>query len=178
MNHFVLQNPKVAEIIQSALLHFEAKRYSLSAWCIMPNHVHVVVTPHNSYSLHTILHSWKSFTATKINTLLHREGAFWERESLDHLIRSADDLQKFITYTHENPVRAGLCKTPEEWKWSSCGIGFQFQPVEVIDPRTTPFVSIRGRGELPHLEKPCGSYFVTFRMMDHLAQGKRKNTDT
>src|SRR6476469_6758191 len=38
--------------------------------------------------------------------------------------------------------------------------------MEIIDPRKTPFVPVRSRGELPHLYKPGGTYFITFRLAD------------
>ncbi len=91
----------------------------------MPNHVHVVVAPWNEHTLPTILHSWKSFTSNSINRLLGRSGAFWERESFDHLIRNLRSFEKFVNYTVDNPVVAGLCASREEWEYSSCSAGSQ-----------------------------------------------------
>ncbi len=85
----------------------------------MPNHVHVIFTPWQSYEPSDILHSWKSYTAHKINQLLQRQGTLWERESFDHLIRSLDYFEYFINYVENNPVAAGLCAKAENWLWSS-----------------------------------------------------------
>ena len=157
--------PDVAEIVQNALLHFEGERYRLHAWCIMPNHVHLVVQPLAEHQLKDILHSWKSFTATKINHLLKRDGALWERESFDHLIRRAEHVEHFAQYTEHNPVAAGLTHAPQDWPFSSCGAGFQPAPQEFVDPRkhtlrpthhprrTSP-PSQRRRNLLHHLEAP------------------------
>ena len=166
----VLRDPKVAEIVQKALLHFEGDRYRLSAWCIMPNHVHVVLTPLGEHGLSDILHSWKSFTSNKINKVIGRKGALWERESFDHLVRTTAHFEKFIAYTEKNPVEAGLCKRPEDWPFGSCGAGFQPAFIEFVAPRKIPFVEMRSRGELPHFEKHAGSYFVTFRLADAVGQ--------
>ena len=162
----VLRQPEIAEIVQNALLHFEGERYHLAAWCVMPNHVHVVVQPLPGYKLEDILHSWKSFTATKINRQLGRKGAFWERESFDHLIRTPEYREQFVYYTEHNPVAAGLVKSPQDWPFSSCGAGFQPAKSDFIDPRSTPFVEPRSRGELPHLHKEGGTYFITWRLLD------------
>ncbi len=78
-------------------------RYSLREWVVMPNHVHVVVTPLDGHSLSTILHSWKSFTATAINRHLGRSGALWQKESFDHIVRSAEQLEQIEQYIHDNP---------------------------------------------------------------------------
>ncbi len=55
----VLKDPEIAKLVEKALLHFQGDRYALSAWCVMPNHVHVVVTPFVHHPLGRILHSWK-----------------------------------------------------------------------------------------------------------------------
>lgn len=162
----VLGNPASASLVQSAFLHFDGERYHLRAWCVMPNHVQVIVRPFDGWGLSQILHSCKSFTATEINRALGRRGTLWERESFDQLVRSPDYLEAFVDYVHANPVEAGLCATPKDWHYSSCGAGFQPAAVDFINPGSTPFVDLRSRGELPHLEKPGGTYFVTWRLLD------------
>jgi len=115
-----LARPFIAKLVQNALLHFEGQRYELLAWCVMPNHVHSVLKPANNWSLEKILHSWKSFTASEANRFLERKGeTFWQHESYDHMVRDENDLQHCVTYTEENPVKARLCKKPEDWLWSS-----------------------------------------------------------
>ncbi len=120
----VLRSPKLAEMAVSALKHFDGVRYELRAWDVMPNHVHAVVFPLPDNSLSKILQSWKGFTSREINKLLKRTGnRLWQVESYDHLIRDDDDLHRCVDYTVMNPVDAGLCKRPEEWRWSSAWRG-------------------------------------------------------
>ena len=109
-----LRREDVAKMVQETLLHFEDERYVLLAWCIMPNHVHAVLHPLKGFDLPGILHSWKSYTATQANRMLGREGAFWQTEYYDHLIRDENDFQHAIKYVLENPSRAGL----RNWKWA------------------------------------------------------------
>ncbi len=163
----ILKEPKVAKVVQDALLHFEGKRYLLSSWCIMPNHVHLVVTPLSGHDLSTVLHSWKSFTANRINQMKVRTGPLWERESFNHMIRSEDYWKHFVHYIEKNPVDAKLCSIPEEWPYSSCGAGFQpASGLELTNPKILPFVPVKSRGELPHIHKEGATYFVTFRLLD------------
>ncbi len=115
----MLIRPEIAELVQGALRHFHGQRYYLSAWCVMPNHVHAVVTPSDGWELTAILHSWKSFTAHQADKILKRQGALWERESFDHLIRTFEHFQAFVHYVENNPVEARLCQAPEDWPWSS-----------------------------------------------------------
>jgi REP element-mobilizing transposase RayT len=115
----LLSSSKVASVVENALLHFQGERYALSAWCVMPNHVHLVVTPFPGFTLPTILHSWKSFSAHEINKILDRSGSVWETESFDHLVRNERAFERFVIYTERNPVEARLCTNPEEWRFSS-----------------------------------------------------------
>jgi putative transposase len=114
-----LRKPEVAYMVQNALRHFEGQRYVLSAWCVMPNHVHAVVTPMTGHSPSDILHSWKSFSAHRANKILETLGTFWERESFDHLIRDLEQFEGFIRYIELNPVVAGLCSKPGLWPYGS-----------------------------------------------------------
>ncbi len=115
-----LRQPALADLVATALKFFAGERYELRAWTVMPNHVHVVVWPKPPQTLSEILHSWKSFTASKANKISGRVGQdFWQEESYDHLIRDDTDLARCCEYTVQNPVSVRLCARPEDWKWSS-----------------------------------------------------------
>ena len=112
-----LRQPAIASFVADALRHFENQRYTLHAWCVMPNHVHVVVQPFGEQALATILKSWKGFTGREANRRLVRAGEFWQAEYYDHLIRDASDFAHSVRYVLENPFRAELRDWP--WVWAS-----------------------------------------------------------
>ena len=114
----------VSALMTNALKHFDGVRYRLHAWCVMPNHVHVLVEPLTGHRLIDIVHSWKSFVANGANRLLKRSGAFWQPEYDDHLIRDEADYAHAVWYIGQNPLKAGL----SNWPWVGRGTGFQ--PVE------------------------------------------------
>ncbi len=103
-----LKRPELARVVEEALRFFDAQRYWLGHFVIMPNHVHVLVRPFGNHTLSEILHSWKSSTAKRINTLLERTGTVWQDESFDCIVRDEAALEKFSTYVQENPGRANL----------------------------------------------------------------------
>jgi 5-methyltetrahydrofolate--homocysteine methyltransferase len=105
--------PEIAAIIRDALLHFDGGRYDLGAWCVMPNHVHVIMAPREGHSLSDILHSIKRHSAREANKALGRSGDFWQKESYDHIIRDAEDYWNQRDYVLRNPKAAGL----EEWEF-------------------------------------------------------------
>ena len=110
-----LNRPDIARLVERALFHFDGQRYLLLAWCIMPNHVHVLFQLFPGVELESVLHSWKSFTAKKVNCLLGLEGTFWQREYYDHLVRNDDDFERVIRYIAENSAKGGLKNWP--WVW-------------------------------------------------------------
>ncbi len=117
-----LSIPSIASVIQNALLYFDSKRYTLHRWVVMPNHVHVLITPNSGESLAAIVHSWKSFTAKKANAIIERTGPFWQREYFDRAIRNCDHFEDAVNYVDFNPVRAGLCASPADWMYSTAHI--------------------------------------------------------
>ncbi|NNE97767.1 MAG: transposase [Pyrinomonadaceae bacterium] len=114
-----LKNRKVAEIVENSLLHWDGKKYKLFAWVIMPNHVYLLLRPKKGFALAEIMHSIKSFTANKANELLNRQGDFWQHESFDRFIRNHEHFMRVVGYIENNPVKAGLCLEPSEWRYSS-----------------------------------------------------------
>jgi len=112
-----LRHPEAAQVLAQALKQFAGRRYVLGPWCVMPNHVHVLVSPLQGHFLATILHSWKSFTAQRANRVLGRKGPFWQREYYDHVVRNARELERCAEYILSNPERAGLA----DWPWVGPG---------------------------------------------------------
>ena len=114
-----LSHPEVAALVRDALLYFDGDRYRLHGWVIMPNHVHVLVTLRGDYSLSSVVHSWKSYTSRRANTILGRNGAFWYVDYFDRFMRDDKHFATTLDYIHWNPVKAGLCVEPGDWQWSS-----------------------------------------------------------
>lgn len=115
-----LRDPRVAAILEQALHHGEKVRemYTLDAWVIMPDHMHVILKPHET--LPQVMCWLKGRTARKANRILGRTGLpFWQQESYDHWIRSAAELRDLVFYVEQNPVHAGLVASAEQWPWSS-----------------------------------------------------------
>ncbi len=114
-----LKDFALATLVQEALLFHDETKYRLSAWSVMPNHVHLLCTPNISRSLGEIMHSLKSYTANEANKILGREGRFWQKEYFDRYIRNARHYTKVLAYIENNPVKARLCEKPVEWPFSS-----------------------------------------------------------
>lgn len=103
-----LRDTSVAGQVAESLRHFDAERYHLGDFVVMPNHVHVIVCLLGATEIESQCRSWKRFSAGKINALLGRRGRFWQEESFDHLVRSEAQLAHFERYIAENPGKAKL----------------------------------------------------------------------
>ena len=152
-----LRDAPIAELTESALRHFHHDRYELLAWCVMPNHVHVLVdvrlTP-----LWKIVQSWKRFIQTQANRMsterwsptqpddasdppgrrpaLHQTGAvrssaalpsFWQREYWDTFMRDEKQRQQAVHYIENNPAKAKLCRTAKNWPFSSARLRDEYE---------------------------------------------------
>jgi REP element-mobilizing transposase RayT len=84
----------------------------------MPNHVHVVFQESPGYGLASVVHSWKSYAAHRINGMLGLEGILWQREYYGHMIRNEIELEHVIKYVAENPLMAGLRGWRFVWCWN------------------------------------------------------------
>lgn len=120
----VLREPEIAELVQNAFLLFHGRRYTLHAWCVMPNHVHVLFQPMEGWTMSRIVWSWKSFTGRRISEWRNRAGLkpggpVWHREYWDRFVRDAAHYEAAIDYISMNPVKAGLVRRPEDWPYSS-----------------------------------------------------------
>jgi REP element-mobilizing transposase RayT len=115
-----LRRREIGELVVRAVQDGESRfdRYQLHAFAVMPNHVHLLVTPK------VVAARWlaplKGFTAYQANGFLSSHGqAFWQDESYDHLVRSAAEFDRIRTYIEENPVAAGLVGEAQQYPWSS-----------------------------------------------------------
>ena len=116
-----LRDSTVAKLVEEALLHHGGNMYDLLEWCIMPNHVHVLICQRSSLS--KIVKSWKSFTGREAKQNSRGKmpdgERFWHREYWDRMMRNEKHLARTISYIRNNPVKAGICDIAEEWEWSS-----------------------------------------------------------
>jgi REP element-mobilizing transposase RayT len=130
-----LRRPEAAAAVVRGWKRFGCERYDLIAWVVMPNHVHVLIRAYSGVPLAKIVQSWKSYSAREIQALAGAPlGApstssanlppptptsIWQRDYWDRYIRDEKHFAAVVEYIHQNPVKAGLVRRPEDWAWSS-----------------------------------------------------------
>ena len=119
---FWLKNKNIAKIVMDSLFWGNDRRYELFAFCIMPNHVHLMIRPliknEKPFPLQQIMYDHKHFTAIEANKLLKRKGNFWQDEHYDHYIRNENEFFNILNYIYLNPVKANLVENPDEWEFT------------------------------------------------------------
>jgi len=117
-----LKQEPIAQLVMDSIRHCDEQLsyYDLHAFVVMANHVHLLVQPRISPS--RFLQTVKGYTARAANRLLAREGQpFWQAESYDHWVRDERESYRIKAYIENNPVRAGLVVSAEDYPWSSAG---------------------------------------------------------
>jgi REP element-mobilizing transposase RayT len=117
MGPFYLRIPEIAAMVVDAIHVRDGRDYRLHAYVVMPNHVHLLITP--ATEVCKVMQSLKRFTAREGNKILGLTGKpFWQDESFDRLVRNNKELESITDYIEMNPVTAGLAASPEEFRWS------------------------------------------------------------
>ncbi len=98
----ILRISKVKQLMVDVLNFYNYKKYDLIEYKIMPNHVHVLIQVYIGYSLSSIVHSWKSYSANRIKKFLNIEGKIWMREYYDRFIRNEEHFARTIEYIRNN----------------------------------------------------------------------------
>ena len=139
-----LCQPQIAEMVLDTIRHRENNNcWTMFNYAVMPNHVHLFFRLGNDrplpqvaapgagqrtaptdgnravWHLDEVITEFKKWTGSQAVKLLGlpRGTRFWQREWFDHWSRSLDEDEGIARYIRQNPVKAGLCKTPNDWPY-------------------------------------------------------------
>ncbi len=110
---------KERNLVRSALSHFEGERYSLFAYVVMDDHVHVLFSPLEGNELKSIIHSWKSFTGHRLCREFGRPSPVWQDESFDRIVRNEAEFLEKGNYILSNPRKRW--PDMEDYPWVGLG---------------------------------------------------------
>ena len=93
--------------------------FLLTSWVFLPDHWHAILYPPYPLSISRVFKAIKVSSTTAINVHLREKGELWQERFFDRALRTVKEYHNKVEYIHFNPVRRGLVKRPEEWRWSS-----------------------------------------------------------
>ena len=124
-----LGDANIASIVTNKLHSMDKEYYKLFCYCLMLNHVHLLIQATDAkkashkgqsakYPVTDALRLLKGSTARECNLELKRSGSFWQHESYDHYVRHDEELTRIIKYIFNNPVKANLVREWNDWKFT------------------------------------------------------------
>jgi len=155
----VFQVPEIAEILVRTIVnHREREAFLLHEFVVMPNHLHILLTPSDATSLEKVVQLIKGGSSHAIHKQREQRMEIWQEGFYDWTIRDADDWHSKAGYIRMNPVRAMLVTKPEEWPYSSANGRIALDPIPVrylqlASGAKAPFVPTQTPGLKPRPPK-------------------------
>ena len=126
----VFQVTENAEILTQALLGYRDRGfYLLHQFVVMPNHLHLLLTPSSNTSLEKAVQLIKGGSSHEIHRERGNSVKIWQEGFHDWTIRDVHDWESKVEYIRLNPVRARLADKPEDWPFSSASGRYTLDPI-------------------------------------------------
>ena len=137
------------------------------AYCLMPNHVHMVVVPGGANGLARLLGHTHHCYARLVNDTHSWRGHLWQ-ERFHSFVMDEEHLLAAVRYIELNPVRAGLCRHAAEWRWSSVHAHLRTRPDPIVTAkpmldRVPDWQSYLADGENPAMSASLRKHTMTGR---------------
>jgi putative transposase len=123
----LFQRENWATLLIDILYHYRGSAYLLHEFVIMPDHIHVLLTPKTS--LEKAVQFVKGGFSYRAKKALESNMEVWQRGYADHRIRDAEDYLRHVSYIRQNLVRKHFCARCEKYPYSSAHAGFELDPV-------------------------------------------------
>jgi putative transposase len=154
----LFQAERWAKLLIDTIYHYRGGAYLLHEFVIMPDHIHLLITPQTS--LEKAVQFIKGGFSYRAKKDLSSSMEVWQRGFQDHRIRDANDYLTHVVYIHNNPVRKHFCERPQEFPYSSAHPGFELdsapqglKPQSKVDDggvaEATPLQNSRTQGLKP-----------------------------
>jgi putative transposase len=123
----LFRNERWAKLLVDTLYHYRGSAYLLHEFVVMPDHIHVLITP--TTSLEEAVQFIKGGFSYRAKKELGSNMEIWQKGFQDQRIRGVEDSDAHVNYIRQNPVRKRLCERAEEYPYSSAHAGFELDEV-------------------------------------------------
>src|SRR5271157_276404 len=138
----LLQSDRMADVFCETLFDYrDARRFQVHAFVVMPNHFHLILTVPEGSTLERAVQFIKGGFSYQAGKRFGLRCPIWQKSFLDRRVRDADELDKYRSYIHQNPVRAGLVGVAEEYRHSSSNPAFV---MDELPQRLKPVLTMPG----------------------------------
>ncbi len=148
----VFQVQEIAEILVRKILEYrDRKSYLLHEFVLMPNHLHLLLTPSQSVTLEKAIQLIKGGSSHEIHRVRGESTQIWQSGFHEARVRDWLDFKKKVDYIRFNPVAAKLVQRPEEWPYTSASGKFALDPIpQGLKPAKQGPVNVGPKGPTPN----------------------------
>ena len=133
----ILQSQRMAGLLIDVMQQNREKgRFLLHEFVVMPDHIHLLITPAPAISLEKAMQYIKGGFSFRAKKELIYPGSVWQPKFDNDRIHDAMDYERHRNYIHQNPVRRGLARMASEYPYSSAFPGATIDPVPPALKRT------------------------------------------
>ena len=132
----IFKDPRYCKLLLVTIEYFKlVLDYKLYGFCIMPEHLHLIIHPFGKYNFSYIMQMIKGSFARKLNKINDTKGRVWQKTFYDECILNSLQLINKLEYVHNNPLEGSLVSSPEEYPYSSYNhyIKTNFPPNPIIE---------------------------------------------
>ena len=116
----LFQDARLSSIlIDNPQFYRDRMKFALHGYVIMPDHVHLLLTPRHPHTISDVMRNFKSYTSREARRLLGVAGPLWQSRFYDRAVRDEAQFRSALEYIHLNPVRAGLVEADGAYEFSS-----------------------------------------------------------
>ncbi len=122
----ILQSDRMADLFCRTLFRYrDAGKLKLHAFVVMPNHIHLLLTVPERLTLERVMQFIKGGFSFEAGKVLGIRSPIWQKSFVDRRVRDATECSRYLDYIHQNPARAGLACSPEEFVFPSLNSDYQ-----------------------------------------------------
>jgi len=150
---FVFQVHDVAEILIRKLLEYRSKgSYLLHEFVVMPDHLHLLLTPTASATLEKAMQLIKGGSSHEIHRIRESNSQIWQSGFHESRVTDWNDYKNKVDYIYFNPVVAKLVDRPQDWPYGSATGKYQLDPIpQGLKPKTSDAKNVGPEGPTPNL---------------------------
>ena len=131
---YIFENNKDKEMYEKLILRYKEEfDVDILAYCIMDNHVHILIRIKSTENMSRFMHIVNTQYATYYNKKYNRTGYVFKNRYKSQMIHSIEHLYKCIEYIHNNPIKAGICENKNQYRFSSFTKLYQSMQTKVIE---------------------------------------------
>jgi putative transposase len=160
-----------AKLLTDTIYHYRGTAYLLHEFVVMPDHIHVLLTPKTG--LEKAVQFIKGGFSYRAKKELGSNIEIWQKGFSDHRVRDESDYRIHQVYIQQNPVRKHLCERPEEYLHSSARPGFDLDPIpQGLKPANSEGPDTARLEGVPFQSKPPSGAFEGARVQRNPASGR------